>query len=268
MISPPPLLPNGTLSVSNDTNVMWQAQGFMIHNWLGNSHTPHHTILVTCPTFCAPTTGGRARSLYATIGLSVSRPKAKLAQRLYDHCHLVQSRFGVVVTRASDAVVDDEEKDGDANEDEDNVSCEVCGSGAMGPGNDLVLCDGDHEVTVAYHQACLEPVLDPIPEGDWFCPAWYEVARAMDIQSKANSSYQPSWGTLTDGALSDSSSAACPARKRINKAAKAHNQGPPPTVQRNMAVAMIPMVAAPQVATVQNLTPSVVAVHPAAVAVP
>ena len=86
-----------------------------------------------------------------------------------------------------------------ADEDEDDVSCEVCGSGAVGPGNDLVLCDGEHEVTVAYHQACLEPTLDPIPEGDWFCLACCEAAQAMDMQSKADSSYPPSQGTLTDG---------------------------------------------------------------------
>ena len=129
----------------------------------------------------------------------------------------------MAVTRASDAVVDDDEKDGDADEDEDDVCCEVCGSGAVGPGNDLVLRDGEHEVTVAYHQACLEPTLDPIPEGDWFCPACCEASQAMGMQSKADSSYQPSWGTLTDGAL--------PARQRMNRAAKAHNQRPCTTMR-------------------------------------
>ena len=63
------------------------------------------------------------------VGLSVSGPKAELTQQLFDHRHLVQGLFGMAVTCASDAVVDDDEKDGDADEDEDDVSCEFVVAG-------------------------------------------------------------------------------------------------------------------------------------------
>ena len=31
-----------------------------------------------------------------------------------------------------------------------NVCCEVCGSGVVELGHDLMLCDGDHQETIAY----------------------------------------------------------------------------------------------------------------------
>lgn len=47
-------------------------------------------------------------------------------------------------------------------EDHHNEECEVCdGEG------DLLCCDA---CSLVYHMGCVRPVLDKIPEGDWYCP--------------------------------------------------------------------------------------------------
>mmetsp|Transcript_48921 Transcript_48921/g.73967 ORF Transcript_48921/g.73967 Transcript_48921/m.73967 type:complete len:556 (-) Transcript_48921:7-1674(-) len=43
-------------------------------------------------------------------------------------------------------------------------ACEICGSGFRG--EDLLLCDGCDGL---FHFQCLEPPLESVPEGDWFC---------------------------------------------------------------------------------------------------
>ena len=42
--------------------------------------------------------------------------------------------------------------------------CELCGSGFKG--KDLLLCDGCDGL---FHRQCLDPPLESVPVGDWFC---------------------------------------------------------------------------------------------------
>ncbi|XP_061364418.1 histone-lysine N-methyltransferase ATXR6 [Gastrolobium bilobum] len=49
--------------------------------------------------------------------------------------------------------------------DEDDVSCEECGSG-FSPAK-LLLCD---KCDRGYHLFCLKPILSSVPKGPWFCP--------------------------------------------------------------------------------------------------
>ena len=57
-------------------------------------------------------------------------------------------------------------------EEEEDVVCDLCGSGEEVEGNLILLCDGTawdgHECLAALHRDCVG--LDSTPEGDWFCP--------------------------------------------------------------------------------------------------
>ena len=44
-------------------------------------------------------------------------------------------------------------------EDNDELRCVVCDSDEVQEGNAMLLCDGDHEQEVGYHQQCLPPPL-------------------------------------------------------------------------------------------------------------
>lgn len=44
--------------------------------------------------------------------------------------------------------------------------CEVCQQGG-----EILLCDGCPK---AYHRICLDPELEDVPEGEWFCPVCVE----------------------------------------------------------------------------------------------
>jgi len=57
------------------------------------------------------------------------------------------------------------ELDPDAEELDDPRPCEVCGD--PDDGEQMLLCDGCDR---GWHMYCLEPKLDEVPEGDWFCP--------------------------------------------------------------------------------------------------
>ena len=47
------------------------------------------------------------------------------------------------------------------------MSCAKCGSAEDEPGrNDILLCDA---CDAGYHMRCLQPPLEAVPPGDWFC---------------------------------------------------------------------------------------------------
>ena len=46
-------------------------------------------------------------------------------------------------------------------------TCEVCKDANEDDSNVLLLCDNCNN---AYHMKCLNPPLEEVPEGDWFCP--------------------------------------------------------------------------------------------------
>ena len=49
------------------------------------------------------------------------------------------------------------------------AECGLCGSGEVCAGNDILLCDSP-DCGRSFHQQCLVPPLQTIPEGDWICP--------------------------------------------------------------------------------------------------
>ena len=49
------------------------------------------------------------------------------------------------------------------------AECGLCGSGEVCAGNDILLCDSPN-CGRSFHQQCLVPPLQTIPEGDWICP--------------------------------------------------------------------------------------------------
>ena len=56
----------------------------------------------------------------------------------------------------------------------------VCGACGTGENDDqLLLCDGCDEG--AYHTYCLDPPVESVPEGDWFCPNC-EVSNTCCVQ--------------------------------------------------------------------------------------
>ena len=57
--------------------------------------------------------------------------------------------------------------DDDSDDSDAMAACTVCGSTEDAPGsNDILLCDA---CDAGYHLRCLQPPLEAVPEGDWFC---------------------------------------------------------------------------------------------------
>ena len=62
------------------------------------------------------------------------------------------------------------------SDDDDPLTCAVCGDANASDDNPMLKCDGMHDTEVGYHLRCL-PVsdeLDHVPENDWFCPSCRE----------------------------------------------------------------------------------------------
>ena len=53
---------------------------------------------------------------------------------------------------------------------EQSDECEKCGDGG-----DLLCCDG---CIRAYHLECVDPPLEEVPEGEWFCPKCQEEKKS------------------------------------------------------------------------------------------
>ena len=49
----------------------------------------------------------------------------------------------------------------------ENMPCEICGSNDVVYDDQFLLCDN---CNLGFHTFCLEPKLDGIPDGSWFCP--------------------------------------------------------------------------------------------------
>ena len=73
---------------------------------------------------------------------------------------------GLVNTIEKVLDVRDIEVDGD---EEDDAFCAVCRRDMTYSNNEILLCDGPG-CDGAYHQLCLDPPLEVVPEGDWLCP--------------------------------------------------------------------------------------------------
>ena len=62
----------------------------------------------------------------------------------------------------------------------DDAACAVCGEDRWVEGNELLLCDG-LGCGCAYHMSCLQPSLDVIPEGEWFCPVCKDTSYGASV---------------------------------------------------------------------------------------
>ena len=53
---------------------------------------------------------------------------------------------------------------------DEDAECKKCGSKECDE-DDMLICSNEHcGANGAYHLRCLDPPLDDVPEGDWFCP--------------------------------------------------------------------------------------------------
>ena len=93
------------------------------------------------------------------VGLKVSGSKPELVEHCYNNLVSLHRCFGVPEQLDSDAHVEPKMPNDILGEDNDELCCAVCDSDEVQEGNAMLLCDGDHEQEVGYHQQCLPPPL-------------------------------------------------------------------------------------------------------------
>ena len=128
-----------------------------------------------------------------TVGLSVCGPKPELVQRLYNNLHVACSMLGLAHDSAP-ATEPESVNCAPEVEEEEEVTCVACGSGDIADDNQIILCDGEHETEIGYHQQCVTPPLQSIPAGSWFCP---QCAAEHVCGADTSSEYVPSSDTAT-----------------------------------------------------------------------
>ena len=55
-----------------------------------------------------------------------------------------------------------------SDEEDDPLQCSLCLSGDASAENEIIKCDGAHDVEVGCHMKCVD--LDEVPTGEWYCP--------------------------------------------------------------------------------------------------
>ena len=75
-------------------------------------------------------------------------------------------RTGLAIEALKRLRCDVEEETTNDDSNENDYTCVVCKSGDEQDENQILICDGCED---AYHQACVTPPIETIPEGDWFC---------------------------------------------------------------------------------------------------
>ena len=70
-------------------------------------------------------------------------------------------------------------------DEEDELTCAVCGGADSVAGNDILLCDGT--CGLGYHMKCLLLPLDAVPKTDWFCPDCSSTGSRVGVE------FQCSW---------------------------------------------------------------------------
>ena len=68
-------------------------------------------------------------------------------------------------------------------EEDDPLTCSICGSGDATAANPIIKCDGEHETEVGMHLRCMEPPLDAPPEDEWFCAECQEKSLSYQVES-------------------------------------------------------------------------------------
>jgi len=76
----------------------------------------------------------------------------------------------------SDPGADDTDDDSDVDEEDDDDDHTCCECGKGDDEASMLLCDRCND---AFHMKCLNPPLDEVPDGDWFCPNC--IVKAPDV---------------------------------------------------------------------------------------
>ena len=104
------------------------------------------------------------------VGLKVSGSKPELVEHCYNNLVSLHRCFGVPDQLDSDAHVEPKMPNDILGEGNDELRCAVCDSDEVQEGNAMLLCDGDPEQEVGYHQQCLPPPLLRYYRGIGFAP--------------------------------------------------------------------------------------------------
>ena len=111
----------------------------------------------------------------------------EMMERIFERSDHIISILGL----SRSAVLDTPTDAGNLVEDEedDPLTCSVCNSGDASASNPIVKCDGEHTTEVGVHLHCMDPPLDTVPEGEWFCTecqinSIYQVEAIVDKRDK------------------------------------------------------------------------------------
>ena len=102
------------------------------------------------------------------IDLSAFGSTKEMAERIFENRHHIINMLrlnsdSILSVPTDGAMLVDGEED-------DPLTCSVCGSGDASEANPIVKCDGEHETEVGTHLECMDPPLDGgVPEDAWFC---------------------------------------------------------------------------------------------------
>ena len=109
------------------------------------------------------------------------------------------------------------------------AECGLCGSGEVYAGNDILLCDSP-DCGRSFHQQCLVPPLQTIPEGDWFC----HVCEPSGANAGTGPPMEPSTTRTRPGEDEPSVGGAGPSTTAIARGTKRSSRAllPPPRAPR------------------------------------
>ena len=79
-----------------------------------------------------------------------------------------------------------------AEDEQIGEACEVCGDESWAVGNEMLLCDGE-SCGRAFHTRCLDPPLDGVPSGEWFCPQCVAAGPAEPQAPVSDDGSGPGW---------------------------------------------------------------------------
>jgi hypothetical protein len=111
--------------------------------------------------------GGSAAGGSAAGGSAVG---ASPHGRAHHHHHRRRRRHRRHRDAAAAGDEEEQEEEMGVADEEGGVLCARCASGRSDAGNELLLCDRPG-CGGGWHLRCLQPPLDGVPEGVWYCPA-------------------------------------------------------------------------------------------------
>ena len=121
---------------------------------------------------------------------------------MYNYKDTIRSLLDLEVEVVQGDDGDTEREEGD---DDVVVVCRVCLNGDETEGNVILLCDGEHGLTLGCHQLCSTPPLVKIPDGSWFYPEC-QSADVGPTSCAGESYYVPTASISTSTSSSNSGS--------------------------------------------------------------